>query len=94
MTVETGFGRREVATAPITVRIGGRNRSVVAALHTEITNRDEDGLLPTSFFRSVSVDTTRDIVILDAQLSSLHTAERTTECDAAPSQRAQRAREP
>lgn len=94
MTVETGFGRREVVTAPITVRIGGRNRSVVAALHTEITNRDEDGLLPTSLFRSVSVDTTRDIVILDAQLSSLHTAERTTECGAALRQRSQRASEP
>jgi hypothetical protein len=93
MTVETGFGRREVATAPITVRIGGRNRSVVAALHTHISNRDEDGLLPTSLFRSVSVDTTRDIVILDAQLSFLHTAERTTECGATPGHRAQRASE-
>lgn len=94
MTVDTGFGRRDVSTAPLTLSIGGRDRSVVAALHTEIANRDEDGLLPTSLFRSVSVATLRSIVTVDAPRSSVDTAERTTPCGAAPGQRPPRATNP
>ncbi len=41
---------------------------VVAVLMTDVRDREEDGLVPTSFFRSVLVSSAEGLVIFDANL--------------------------
>ena len=68
--VDSGFGTRDVPTAMISINIGGRRRSAVAALMRDVTDRQEDGLVPTSFFRSVLVRGAEGMVVFDAPASN------------------------
>jgi len=65
MLIASGFGIHEVAASDIRVSIGGRERSLVAQLRGDLDDREEDGLLPTSIFRSIFVGTADRIVIFD-----------------------------
>ena len=67
---DSGFGAREEPTARIHVNVGGRDRSVRAALWSGVQDRLEDGLLPTSLFRSVFVSSSEGVVVFDADVSA------------------------
>jgi hypothetical protein len=68
MFIDSGFGTREVPTAMVNVNVGGRERSAMVELRSDVKDRDEDGLVPTSFFRSVFVSTADSVVVFDAPL--------------------------
>ena len=68
MFIDSGFGTREVPVATISVTVGGRERSVIVELRSDVKDRDEDGLVPTSFFRSVFVSTADGVVVFDARM--------------------------
>jgi hypothetical protein len=63
------------------MNLDGRPRPVVAVLMSDVKDREEDGLIPTSFFRSVFVSSGEGVVIFDASLSLPNGAKRTTACD-------------
>ena len=69
MTIDSGFGTREVPTAAVTVNVAGVERLVRAELRFDL-NRTEDGLMPTSFFRSVLVSTADSVVVFNTTLSN------------------------
>jgi hypothetical protein len=66
----------------ITVNVGGRERLAMVELRSDVKDRDEDGLVPTSFFRSVFVSTADNVVVFDARVTSWNGLERTTACNA------------
>jgi hypothetical protein len=69
MTIDSGFGTREVPTAAVTVNMAGVERLVRVELRSDL-NRAEDGLMPTSFFRSVLVSTADGVVVFNTSLSN------------------------
>jgi len=69
MWIDSGFGIREVQTSKITVTIGGRSRRLVAQTSSDVIDREEDGLLPTSLFHSVFVGAGERIVVFDADVT-------------------------
>jgi len=69
MFIDSGFGTREVPTAMVNVNVGGRERSAMVELRRDVKDRDEDGLVPTSFFRSVFVSTADSVVVFDARVT-------------------------
>jgi hypothetical protein len=82
MVIDSGFGTREVPTTIASVNVGGRERSVSVEVRKDVTDREEDGLLPTSLFRSVLVSSADGNVIFDASLALSKDLQRTTSCDA------------
>src|SRR5262249_45317005 len=89
--IDSGFGTREEPSAKISVDVGGRRRHVMAELRSDLRDREEDGLVPTSFFRSVFVSTADRVVVFDARVPPSNGSERATECD--PADRRARNRE-
>src|SRR5262249_13173455 len=77
-----GFGLRSVPTAKIMLNLDGHPRRVLAVLMRDVKDRQEDGLVPTSFFRSVFVSSAEGVVIFDASPSLTNAEERTTACEA------------
>jgi len=67
VTFDSGFGVREVLATQITVTIDGREHSLIAQVRSDLTDREEDGLLPPSVFRSVFVGTGDRVVVFDGQ---------------------------
>src|SRR5262249_16624596 len=65
--IDSGFGTREVPTADISVEVGGRWRPLTVELRSDLKNRAEDGLVPTSLFRSVFVSDSDGIVVFDGR---------------------------
>jgi hypothetical protein len=65
--IDSGFGTHEVPSAGIRADVGGRQRQVIAELRGDLRDREEDGLVPTSFFRSLSVSAA-DGVVFDARV--------------------------
>ena len=59
-------GTREVPTTIASVNGGGRERSVSVEVKQDVMDREEDGLLPTSLFRSVLVSSAEGSDIFDA----------------------------
>ena len=53
--VDSGFGTRELPAAMIILNLDGRPRPTLAVLMSDLRDREEDGLVPTSLFRSVFV---------------------------------------
>jgi hypothetical protein len=51
-------------------------------VRTDVTDREEDGLLPTSLFRSVLVSSGAGSVIFDASLALSKDLQHTTSCAA------------
>jgi len=78
--IDSGFATRQLPTARIIMNLDGRPRSILAVLMPDVKNRDEDGLVPASFFRSVFVSGADGFVIFDASLSGSSALERTTVC--------------
>ena len=67
-------------TAIVKVNVGSRERSAMVELRRDVKDRDEDGLVPTSFFRSVFVSTADSVVVFDARVTPWNGLERTTAC--------------
>jgi hypothetical protein len=68
--IDSGFGAREVPASQISCTIDGRTHSVTAQIRSDLTDREEDGLLPTSLFRSVYVAAADGVVVLEGVISS------------------------
>jgi hypothetical protein len=66
--VQGPLGATLATTASVVVSAGDRDRTVIATLMTDVLDRHEDGLLPTSLFRSVFVSAAEGIVVLDGAL--------------------------
>lgn len=69
ITIDSGFGVREVPASQIKCVIDGRVRSLTAQIRSDLTDREEDGLLPTSLFRSVYVAAVNGLVVLDGVIA-------------------------
>jgi len=80
MMIDSGFGTREVPATVARVNVGGRERSVSVEVRKDVTDREEDGLLPTSLFRSVLVSSADGNVLFDASLALSKDLQRTTSC--------------
>jgi len=80
MLIDSGFGALEVPTATVMVNVGGRTRSVTVELRSDVEDREEDGLVPTSIFLSVLVSTAERVVVFDPHVSLPNGLRRTT-CD-------------
>jgi len=65
MTIDSGFGIREVGASDIRITIDGRERSLIAQVSSDLDDREEDGLLPTSMFRTIFVGTADRVVVFD-----------------------------
>jgi len=84
MTIDSGFGAREVPSAAISVNLAGVDKTVSAELRPDL-NREEDGLIPTSFFRSVRVSAAEGVVVFNTSLSvSGKSGSQRDRCHAAP----------
>ena len=68
MLIDDGFARAEVPTASISLIVGGIERSVRAEIRSDITDREEDGLLPTSVFRQVLVSASEGVVVFNRRV--------------------------
>ena len=68
MLIDDGFARREVPTASLNLIVGGIERPVRAAIRSDITDREEDGLLPTSVFRQVLVSASEGVVVFNRRV--------------------------
>jgi hypothetical protein len=66
--VQGPLGVTLATAAPVVVSAGDRDKTVTATLMAEVLDRHEDGLLPTSLFRSVFVSAAEGIVVLDGAL--------------------------
>ena len=51
------------------LRVAGRDRRLDVALMPERRDRDEDGLLPTSMFKSVLISPIEGVVVVDGELT-------------------------
>jgi len=72
--VEGPLGTTTAASTRAVVSAGERRRKVQATLLVDERGRREDGLLPTSLFRSVLVSAAHGIVVLDASVSATSVA--------------------
>jgi hypothetical protein len=86
IVIDSGFGTREVPITMAGVNADGRNRSVSVGLRRDVGNREEDGLLPTSFYRSVLVSTADGVVIFNARVAPTH-APKLQSCDVTDARR-------
>ena len=87
MLIDSGFRTREVPTARMRVNVAGRERAVTVELRSDVKNREEDGLVPTSFFHSVFGSTARRAVVFDGRVFLSNGLERNAPCDAADRRR-------
>jgi len=87
MVIDSGFGTREVPTALALLNVDGRERSVPVELRSDVTDRQEDGLVPTSLFRSVFVSSAEAAVIFDGSLPASPRLQRTSACPAGDRER-------
>jgi len=63
--VEGALGGTTAVATSVLVTSGGLDRAATATLMVDVTDRQEDGLLPTSLFRSVYVSAADKLVVLD-----------------------------
>ena len=82
MVVDDGFARREVPAASITIAVAGIERSVRVEVRSDIRNRGEDGLLPTSLFRQVLVSASEGNVVFNRRVPVTSGAARRAPCGA------------
>jgi hypothetical protein len=78
MPIDSGFGALHVPMATVMLKVGGHTRSVRVELRRDV-DREEDGLVPTSIFRSVLVSPAEGVVVFDAQMSLPNGLRRTHE---------------
>jgi hypothetical protein len=79
MSIDSGFGVREVPSAEVRVDVGGRHLRVAAEIRSDERNRGEDGLIPTALFHSVFVSDA--VVVFDGRVSGWNERERMPACD-------------
>ena len=70
MLIDSGFGTREVPTVKVSLDAGGRRTRTPAELRGDLRDREEDGLVPTSFFRSVFVSAADGVVVFEGRVPS------------------------
>lgn len=66
--VEGPLGVTTASATDVLVTAGDRDLAATATLMTDVTDRQEDGLLPTSLFRSVYVSVANGVVVLNGAL--------------------------
>ena len=80
LVIDSGFGTRHVPSVEVTVDVRGRSGRVTAEIRTDVRDREEDGLVPTSLFRSVFVGSADGVVVLDPRVSLADYRESATMC--------------
>jgi hypothetical protein len=68
MVIDSGFGMRSVPSVEVSVDVRGRGGRVTAEIRTDVRDREEDGLVPTSLFHSVFVGSADGVVVLDTRV--------------------------
>jgi hypothetical protein len=81
LTIDSGFGVREVPSQTVDVIIAGRNLRVVAELRSDVRDREVDGLISTALFRSVFVSAADGVVVFNGHVPAWNDRTRVSACD-------------